>query len=202
MLSKRTQAERVAESDEAVFNAAIALIASEGVSSLSIHKVGKLAGYTSGVVVHRFKNKSGLMKAVAKKVLDIWDRNLELHALDSNSAIGDINTVTTIYLKHVKRCDNLMLAYFRLMQESHCSCKEIQPEFEEYDLTVRKTLVNLIERGIGMGEIKASVNAESFAIAYIGMLRGVALQYYIHKREIDLESVGYAINSLCESLRT
>ena len=182
-MANRTQAERIAASEKSMFEASVKLIVEGGVSALSMHKVGSLAGYSTGVVVHHYKNKKELMKVIVQKVLHIWDKNSAIDHDESDCAIDDLNSLAEIYVENVRRKDPLMIAYFRLMQASHSSYKEIQPEFVKYDEKVRNKIVSIITKGQEKKTIKDDILPMSFATTYVGILRGIALQFFINEDE-------------------
>ena len=73
---RRTQAERRAASDAAMFKAAIKLIASEGPSSMTLTKIGKESGFSGGLVSYRFGSKRNLLIATADRILELWQKRV------------------------------------------------------------------------------------------------------------------------------
>ena len=61
---RRTQEERKAESERQIIRAAIRIFARQGYLRTTLNQVGEEAGYTGGLVSHRFGSKAGLLKAV------------------------------------------------------------------------------------------------------------------------------------------
>ena len=61
---RRTQAERKAESERRIIRAARELFARQGYMRTTLIEVGQSAGYTGGLVTHRFGSKEGLLNAV------------------------------------------------------------------------------------------------------------------------------------------
>jgi len=50
---RRTQAERTQASDKAIYKAAIKLIAKDGPQNMSLAKLGKVAGFSGGLISYR-----------------------------------------------------------------------------------------------------------------------------------------------------
>ena len=65
---RRTQQERKAESERAIILAAMNLFARQGYMRTTLNEIGKAAGYTGGLVSHRFGSKEGLLQAVLKHI--------------------------------------------------------------------------------------------------------------------------------------
>src|SRR6218665_3470496 len=74
---RRTQAERVAESDRRLIEAAIRLIARVGYTHTTLESIGVEAGYSRGLVQHRFGSKERLLAELIKHITaDYRDRPL------------------------------------------------------------------------------------------------------------------------------
>jgi len=169
---RRTQAERTEASDKAIYKAAITLIAKEGPANMSLANLGKLAGFSGGLVSYRFGSKSNMLQAVADRILELWERRVLGPALSNESALDDLKTLSKLYLDSVRRKSDLILAQFRLMNGTH---KELKQQFSNFDVKARSGMIRLIEQGQASGEIKKTVDAHGFSVIFIGVLRGTAL---------------------------
>jgi len=185
--SRRTQAERTEASDKAIYKAAIKLIAKEGPANMSLAKLGKLAGFSAGLVSYRFGSKSNMLKAVADRILELWERRVLVPALSNESALGDLKILSKVYLDSVKAKSDLILASFRLMNDSYSTHKELKQQFSDFDNKARAVMIALIEHGRATGEIKQSIDPNGFSILFIAMLRGTAMQYFINENNVDLD---------------
>jgi len=195
---RRTQAERTEASDKAMFKAAIKLIAREGPNKMTFAKLGEEAGVSRGLPGYRFGSKSELLKAVTERILDLWEERVVRPAHADEGGVENLERLARLYVDAVVAGSDLMVAQYRLMNESYCSYEELQPAFEDYDQRVRQWVVNSLKPAQKAGEIKKSVDLESFAVLYIGMLRGVAMQYFINKSAFDINTVYSRIEETCE----
>src|ERR1700753_1547891 len=71
---RRTQGERVAESDRKMFAAALRLIGERGYRGTSLAAIGEEAGDSRGLVHERFGSKAGLLWALVKQLLRAWNQ--------------------------------------------------------------------------------------------------------------------------------
>ncbi|BFM16939.1 hypothetical protein R50073_31220 [Maricurvus nonylphenolicus] len=200
---RRTQAERTEASDKAMFKAAIALIAKEGPSKMTLASVGKKAGFSGGLVSYRFGSKSNLLKATADRILELWQSRVVDPALSEeleDDATAQIKTVSRLYLEAVAAKSDLIMAQFRLMNDSYSTYKELQPTFQEYDRAVRNNLVERIQAFQDKGSIRKDIDVESIVISLVGTLRGVAVQYFIDSESVDLKKVYKTMEDLTDSL--
>src|SRR5262245_31521106 len=69
---RRTQAARSALSGNRLMEATLALIAERGYHHASLQAIGARAGYSRGLVSHRFGSKEGLVWAIFERTLADW----------------------------------------------------------------------------------------------------------------------------------
>lgn len=69
---RRTQEERTALSDRLLAEAAIALLIERGLAGSTLAAIGERAGYSRGLVTHRFGSKSNLLAHVHDTVAASW----------------------------------------------------------------------------------------------------------------------------------
>ena len=197
---RRTQAERTAASDAAMFKAAIKLIASEGPSSMTLTKIGKESGFSGGLVSYRFGSKRNLLVATADRILELWQKRvIEPANLDSDTLEG-LEMVVRLYFKAVRSRSDLMMAQFRLMNVSYSSYPELQPAFQDYDKKLRANIVEHIDRARARGDVKAEADAHTFAIMLMGMLRGIAMQSFVDPKAVDLNKAEQSAIDIIESV--
>lgn len=79
---RRTQAERTALSDRRMFEAAVSLIVGSGLDGTTLAAIGERAGYSRGLVTHRFGSKANLFAYVHDMALADWISRV-------NTAVGE-----------------------------------------------------------------------------------------------------------------
>ena len=195
---RRTQAERTKTSDKAMFKAAIRLIAKHGATETTLIKVSDESGFSRGLITYRFGSKSGLLIAATEHIMELWQSRV----MDRFDSEGHqlLLEVAGAYLNAVRKRSDLMRALFRLMQDSYGSCPELQAHFREYDQRVRTLVANNVRIGQENGDIRKNVDPEQFSLAYIALLRGVAMQYFISPRAVNLDDAINIVEKLCGSL--
>ena len=200
---RRTQAERTEASDKAMFKAAITLIAKDGPSKMTLAGVGKKAGFSGGLVSYRFGSKSNLLKATTDRILELWNSRVVGPALSEkqdDDATSHIKTVARLYLDAVAAKSDLIMAQFRLMNDSYSSYQELQPTFQKYDQGLRSELTQHLQELQAKGNLRADTDVESIVICLIGTLRGVAIQYFIDSDSVDLDAVYKTLEDLTDKL--
>lgn len=69
---RRTQEERTALSDRRMLDAAVSLLVEVGMAGTTLAAIGERAGYSRGLVTHRFGSKAGLLAHVHDTVVTDW----------------------------------------------------------------------------------------------------------------------------------
>ena len=98
----------------------------------------------------------------------------------------------TIYLVGVNELvirEERMRALYVLMGEALGPVTEINPVFVELNRSFRSAACSRIQAGIDAGEIRPDVDPDAEAAAFIGMLRGVAVQWVADRGCFDIEAV-------------
>ncbi len=198
MTKRLTQAERTEASDSAMLKAAISIIAKEGHYNMTLIKVGKAAGFTGGLVSYRFGSKSGLLQAVAERILELWNnRTLNNKKLMESDGTELLKLIAEAYLNDVKNRSDLIVAQHRLMNASYGSCPDLLPYFQEFDKNVRARISKIITDS---GQAPAGFNTDVFAITFMALLRGVSQQYFINPKSVDLKQTKLMIWDICDAV--
>ena len=194
---RRTQAERIAASDSAMFKAAIDIIARDGPNKMTLAKVGKASGYSGSLVTYRFGSKVGLLQAVCERIVALWiERELLTDEIRVATGIERLKVVAEEYIKLIHSGSKLMIAIQRLNYASYESCPELRPIFEEID---QKTRQHFADELAGEERLPEGFDALAFTTVYLGALRGVAQQYAVSAENVDLEAIKQTIWTLCDN---
>src|ERR1043165_2062786 len=70
---RRSQAQRTALSEDRLLGAALLLISERGYDRTTLQAIGDAAGYSRGLVSHRFGSKEGLLWALLERMFGHWD---------------------------------------------------------------------------------------------------------------------------------
>jgi AcrR family transcriptional regulator len=199
--ARLTQDQRRERSESRMLAAAIELFAHQGSGRTTLVEIGQAAGYTHGLVGHRFGSKSGLVRRLLKNLQrDFTKRQL--------AEITERRTGLEALLEVVKSSLNLMAegttsarviqALTILAGEALGPAPEIRNDVIALNRNFRVILRKLIEEGIEAGEIRKGVRPAEQATAILALLRGIEIQWCQEPQSISLESM---IAEVTESLR-
>ncbi len=198
---RRTQAERTEASDNAMYKAAVTLIARDGPSKMTLSALGKTAGFSGALVSYRFGSKSNMLQATAKRILQLWRERMIEPALHSEPGLDNVKRMAQIYLSAVKARSDIMLAQYRLMHESYTAFTELRPIFEASDEQSRAEIVMQLKHAQLNGKIDPALDLEAFALSFVGTQHGIATQYFINPDAMDLDRVSRSLEYQIDILR-
>jgi AcrR family transcriptional regulator len=182
---RRTQAERRRESTDRMLEAATQLFAQQGYERTTLAQIAEQAGYSSGLVAHRFGTKVELVRALTLEIQRWTRETLFRDALEVTSAVERIDRLVASYIDAVLVADTSLRALFVLMAESVGPLSELRTLFAEHNRAFVALFETHIVRGQAAGEISAAVDAPALAREIVGLLRGVTLLWLIDPNTID-----------------
>lgn len=195
---RRTQAERSATANRRLIRAAMRLIAHQGYTRTTLAQVGKEAGYTGGLVSHHFGSKEGLLRQLVEQAAGRFYQDQVWPVVEGKSGLDALCVAVDTYLGELVAREERMRALYVLMGEALGPVAEINAVFAELNRKFRDSARGWIQSGVAAGEIRADVNPEAEAAVFVGMLRGVAMQWMAERGCFDIDALR---RSLKEGLR-
>lgn len=182
---RRSQAERVAESDRRMLDAAMRLIATRGYSQTTLEAIGVEAGYSRGLVQHRYGSKDKLLEAlIAQLAADHRERLLlRLRGLPPLAAL---ECEIDCYLEGMDDPPVNARAFFVLMMESIGPAPQIRHVFAQLGARWQDALQRLIEKGQAQGSMRAEADARREAQLLIAAVRGLRTQSMLDPAASDI----------------
>nr|HQA18338.1 TetR family transcriptional regulator [Novosphingobium sp.] len=111
--SRRTQAERRAESEDRLLAAAAAIIAEEGYLAATLERVGTAAGFSRGLAGRKYGSKDGLIEAVIWRVSARVNAEVDTAIAGLDSPLDQLLALFDRFVELVLR-DTSVRAYFVL----------------------------------------------------------------------------------------
>ncbi|MEM7097617.1 MAG: TetR/AcrR family transcriptional regulator [Pseudomonadota bacterium] len=187
--SVRTQEERREMSEKQMLKAAIRLFAKQGYLKTTLTEVGREAGYTAGLVSHKFGSKEGLLQAVVEHISERFLNDQLGSAIQEESANQSLNNYIEIYLTEVSLRAGPMRALYAIMGEAVGSVPEIRQSIADLNSGARGRLKDIIQRGINQEEFNPDIDVEAAAALIIGALRGLVMQHLVDPKNVNLKSM-------------
>jgi AcrR family transcriptional regulator len=172
-VSRRTQADRRAETRAALLDAAARGLSRHGYTNLNLADVAAEAGYTRGALYHLFDDKEALALAVVAAVWETWQEQVA-PAADAHDDPYD--ALVALARGHVAYCRDgrgrvLMALRVEFAERGH----PVGDAVWEIAAALRRRVERLVARGRRAGTIAAGPPARIVAAAYLSALEGLAI---------------------------
>ncbi len=182
---RRTQAERVAESDTRMLQAAMRLVATRGYAQTTLEAIGAESGYSRGLVSHRWGTKDKLLEELVDRVLEDFRVGL-LERLRGLTGLDALFCEIDCYLEGMDDPPLSSRAFFVLMLESIGPAPQIREHFARFSKKWQASLSRTIGKGQQLGSIRAEVKAADEARLLIATLRGLRTQSMLDPASSDI----------------
>ncbi|TMB20546.1 MAG: TetR/AcrR family transcriptional regulator [Deltaproteobacteria bacterium] len=186
---RRTQAERSALSEKLMLRAAVKLIARQGYSRTTLAEIGKVAGYSGGLVSHRFGSKQDLLRALVERMTTRFAHDQMIPAIEGRAGLDALCEMGDTYLRELAAREERLRALYVLMGEALGPVPELRSVFAELNESIRSAAGGCIRRGIEEGRIRADVDPGAGAAMFLALLRGVAMQWLVDPGAVDLAAL-------------
>lgn len=173
--ARRTQAERRAESDDRLLEAAAAIIAEEGYMAATLERVGERAGFSRGLASRKYGSKDGLIEAV------IWRVSAQVHAAVDRATEGldsPLEQLLALFDRFVElvMSDSAVRAYFVLFSAMIANRLETRSVFEQVQERFGERIEELVIAAQRRGEISATLPSAHLAFLIGCLLAGISVE--------------------------
>ena len=184
--TRRTQAERVEASDRALIDAAIDLIAERGYDRTTLAAIGEAAGYSRGLVTQRFGNKENLLWAILRQILDRWSTQAMQPRVADQVGVPALQSILAAYLDACESGPKRIRAYYALLREADGPVPAIRDTIKRLHVGERESIAAFIRAGQASGTVRADVDPDAEAVAFLGVMRGVTMQWLLDPKAVDI----------------
>lgn len=182
---RRTQAERVAESDRALLGAAVRLIAERGYQRTTLAAIGEASGYSRGLVTQRFGSKEGLLLAVLDRLLDSWALRNVGPRVGERVGVEALRASLDAYLHVVETAPDSLRAYHALLREADGPVPAVRDRIADLNRRERAGIEALLRAGQADGTVRADVDPRAVATTFLATIRGTTTQWLLDP-EVDV----------------
>jgi AcrR family transcriptional regulator len=184
----RTQAERSAQSDAAMIEAAKALILERGTEKTTLQLIGERAGYSRGLASYRFGTKAGLFQAVGKSVLRHWMSHLD-RAVDGQVGVEAMCSAAEAYRRFVEKWPDEIRVLHILLCEAASPRSEFRQIADESYERQREDVAGWVRRGMERGTVRGDADPQSEGARYVAYISGMTYLWLISPGAIDWQKV-------------
>jgi len=187
---RRTQAERRAESQQRILDAAILTIGEKGSIRTSLADVGEAAGYSRGLPAHLFGNKDNLIVAAAQSLMLTPPSNT-LFAVATSGGVAEMLRMLREWFLIAKDQPQVTRGIMVLWSEGltgdlAARLPELHRLLQTIDQAGRSRLRDFLRHSASCGELRDDVDIETQPVLIIGAVQGILWQWMISPDAFDL----------------
>ena len=164
--ARRTQEERTALSDQRMFEAAIGLIIESGIPGATLAAIGERAGYSRGLVTHRYGNKANLLAHVHDVVVADWINRVQ-QAVGDHSGREALSRIVDALHAFVREEPNEIRAMYLLRFASIDPSAQFRTNVAKAHAAQRRDVQRWIELGKKSGSVHAGIDAALVAELFL-----------------------------------
>ena len=184
---RRTQEERREEAERRLLEAAVRIIAKNGIETFTLADVGEAAGYSRGLPAHYFKTKAGLLTAVVNYLVEHYFRRTTFQGrqrITTDDIIAEISSFI-----EVARKNPLAAKAFMAVMAGSLSNPALAVAALKHNAAVIAKYEDGIRNGIKHGDIDSGIRAQSWAIMLMAATRGIVAQWLLRPKSVDMDAL-------------
>ena len=170
----RTQRQRREETERRLLDAAAALVAAGGSRAVTLQEVGRLAGYSRGIVNHMFGTKEALIAALVTGA-----QQRVAPSRGPGPGLARLRDRVARYVDQISAGDDHARAFLLLWAESVGATPQLRAMFTERDSLFAREIHEDLNAGIANGTIRPGIDTDGVTLALMAQLRGAGLHIII-----------------------
>ena len=181
---RRTQAERRAQSEERLLEAAAQIIAEEGYLACTLDRVGLRAGFSRGLASRKYGSKDGLIEAV------IWRVSAHVHEQVDRAIAGvpdPLDQLLALFDRFVELVlsDTSVRAYFVLFSAMIANRLETRSVFDQVEQRFGERIEALVIAAQAAGRVSPALPSQHAAFMVGCLLAGISIETATDARDMD-----------------
>ena len=182
---RRTQAERRAESEREILQAAAILFGRQGYTSTTLEQIGRKAGYSSALVSLRFGSKEGIAEAIVAR-LQTRAGSEVFEPEEGVTGIAGLNRIFIGYSELLRNAEQWMRALFMLMTDSLGPLNGKIDLFRAGNERFAAAIEQAVREGQEAGEIRTDLDPAETAFQILAAVRGATLLWLLDPKKVDV----------------
>jgi AcrR family transcriptional regulator len=175
---RRRQQDRTALSDQRMTKAAIDLLVRTGLARTTLAAIGTAAGYSRGLVTHRFGSKSGLLAHVVGQLSAEWRTRLR-EKVGRRKGLAAIRSAIDALATMMQEAPNHLRVMYLLWYQSLDPGAEFRANVAAVHEAQRRDLAEWIRQGKFAGEVHTGVDAERAATMLAASIAGWVFHWLV-----------------------
>lgn len=161
--------------------AAVSLLVQAGIAGTTLAAIGERAGYSRGLVSHRFGSKAGLLAHVHDTVAAEWIARVQA-VVAEGVGVEALQRVVDALLGFIKEAPDELRAMYLLRYASIDPASEYRANVAKVHKAQRRDAQRWIEAGQAAGQISDRVNAALAAELFCAAVDGLLYRWLVNPK--------------------
>jgi AcrR family transcriptional regulator len=185
---------------EQLAQAALSLITTQGLKSLSVARVARRVGLVPSAVYRHFKSKDELLDAVLELIRERLNANIVQASQDATDTLQILRRVVMAHVRLIRENEGILSVVFSSeVQNGHPERKALVHSIIE---GYRSKVEQIISRGQRQGQIRPDADSRTVSMMVLGLIQPAAFLWRLSEGGFDVtQHVEKAWNLLSEVLR-
>ena len=199
--ARRTQAERRSGSARGLVQAAIMVVAQEGVGAVTFDAVGRQAGFSRGLASQHFGSKQGLIEAVIEHLQAREAARLAEIDVDAMPGLEAVLAYVDMALADMAG-EGEGQAYVKLLSSAVAEGADMRATFAANHAKVQDHLAGMLRKGQADGTVRPEIDCDATALMIGCLLFGFSMQLLVDPsmeieplRQIGLSSLRRSVSA-------
>jgi AcrR family transcriptional regulator len=195
-----TQKQQTEIRREQIARAALSLIASQGVSGLSIAAVARRVGLVPSAIYRHFKSKGAVLDAVIDHVEGRLLTNVDAATGEAADALESLQRLLARHVRMIRENEGIPRLVFS--EDTYAACPGRKAKVFAMIRRYLTAVAGIVERGQNEGRIRPEFPAPTVALMFLGLIQPAAILWHMSEGNFDVtREVDRAWSIFSETIR-
>ena len=169
---------------EEIINAALTLVASQGVRSMTIDRIARIVGIVPSAVYRHFASKSEIIAAVLTMIVDRMKRNIgEVDKENKDSLVA----FRHLLMRQIKLVTEfIVIPHILFSEEVYSENPALKAKLHDLINSFLNTLAELIKKCQEQGTVRRDIEPFRIATMFLGLFQPSAFLYHLSGGTFDV----------------
>jgi AcrR family transcriptional regulator len=188
-LAPRTTEDQWNKTHQKIMNTAQTLFATKGYNGTSINDIVKESGVSKGAIYNHFENKERLFMSLLDIQTEIGLEQIQSIFSEDDTSIDKLKKIFKTTFSSSVACTREICMMQTEFMVTASRTYSLIPDLQRRYHTIQKFVVDIIEEGKKLGEIKQEIDSENLVTLVFATLDGLGFQYATLGIRFDVDSL-------------
>ncbi len=169
---------------EQIGQAALRLIASQGMSAMTVERIAKLVGLVPSALYRHFKSKGNILDAVLDLLRDRLNENVKTVRAESEDSLECLRRLLMRQVALIMEYQAIPRIIFS--EEVYSKSRERKVKLHETICSFLNGIEEVVHQGQAKGQIRTDIQASTLAVMFLGLFQPSSFLWHLSNGEFDM----------------